>query len=60
MMLIGAKGNTTAETLLTIIALLFTVVIFAYILNNISEILTELNKYSLEYLNDLEIINRYM
>ena len=43
-MLIGTKGSTIYETLYTTLTLLFTVAIFAYILNNISEILTELNK----------------
>lgn len=43
LMLIGSKGETVFETMFTIFALCFTVGIFAYILNNISGILTEIN-----------------
>lgn len=53
-LLIGAEGSTSVELVFISCVLFCTVGIFAYLLSNISLIITELNKKSEEYTRDME------
>lgn len=59
-MLVGPVGNTLIEIIFTSFTLIGTVGIFAYILNNISNIIEEMNKKKKEYKKDLEATVRYL
>ena len=58
-MLVQSDGHTKIEILFANLTLLLTVGFFAYILNNISMILEEINKKKKLYHQDLEALVRY-
>ncbi|KRW98932.1 CRAL-TRIO domain [Pseudocohnilembus persalinus] len=60
LMLVGSSGNNSIETAFTIITLLWTVGIFAYIISKISMIIQELNQDSSMFKKELSIMNKFM
>lgn len=44
MMTVGTKGKTVFEIIFSVTAMLFTVCIFAYIINKIGTLIDEINK----------------
>ncbi|KRX07950.1 Cyclic nucleotide-binding protein [Pseudocohnilembus persalinus] len=57
---VGSTGDTFYETLYTTIILFFTVGIFAYVLENISQTINKLTKDSAQYKTNLETLNIFM
>ncbi|KRX01124.1 Cyclic nucleotide-binding protein [Pseudocohnilembus persalinus] len=59
-MLIGSKGNNNIEAWFTILTILTCVGVFAYTISEIANIIDDINKDSINYKNELAIINKYM
>lgn len=60
MMLIGTKGWNFYEHLFTTITLFLTVGVFAYTINAIGTIIDNINRESLNFKNQMSLINKYM
>ncbi|KAL4461031.1 hypothetical protein ABPG74_016503 [Tetrahymena malaccensis] len=54
------EATTTIETLFTSVIMIFTTIIFGYIVNTIGIILSEMNKLEEEQRKDINLINTYM
>lgn len=60
MMLIGSKGNNFLESIFTTTTVLLTVGVFAYTISEIANIIDDINRDSINYKNELSLINQYM
>lgn len=54
------EANTIIEMFFTSVVMLFTTIVFGYMVNMIGIILEEINKLEESKLRDINIINKYM
>lgn len=54
------EATTTLEVFFTSVIMLFTTIVFGYMVNTIGVILSEMNKLEEEQRRDINLINKYM